>query len=470
MLNGGNSVACIDLPEVPCDLEFVHFIINYFKYGCLPFPIRNVDMYHALSQSFDYLLCDEATKLIALDDETLNFFSSDDFRINRDNISLYDLFDHDGLWVELKIELSDYPLVFKSSEHMLDRHPVNLMSALHRVFHCNTCDRSSFFCLLLDDANEYRKNICIAGGCLQYMFRVDTTHRTCDMSDVDIFLIDFDFSRLPAFMLYISTIYRCLFGDFYVLRTKFAITFFSLRPKHRNTIQIIVRNHTSISDVLSNFDLDSSCFAYDGKSIMANARGLRCIKTSCNTVDVSRQSTTFEKRLQKYYCKYDVGISVPNYNPFRLMKNEARFGLSQLLAKNIPKSRFHNYSSCSISNSQNIEQLRLGLDSLSACSPYQTSFILRFNNVDLYEYFGDENVDMDPALYRTSFLSSEGTFIPTIGPWYAEAYGGHNISEWQTKINDAILVRGKHKIRNYPKKPSDVYIGNGQKIVTRTSV
>jgi hypothetical protein len=72
--------------------------------------------------------------------------------------------------------------------------------------------------------------------------------------------------------------------------------------KLRNTIeiQIILRIYNSINEVLLGFDIDSSSFAFDGNDILSTKRGIYSLSNMINTVDLSRHSRTYVRRLYKY--------------------------------------------------------------------------------------------------------------------------------------------------------------------------
>ncbi|KDR65823.1 hypothetical protein GALMADRAFT_34611, partial [Galerina marginata CBS 339.88] len=65
-------------------------------------------------------------------------------------------------------------------------------------------------------------------------------------------------------------------------------------------VQIILRLYRSPAEVLAGFDIDSCCFAYDGRRLWTCPRALAsCIRQS-NTVDLTRRSPSYEVRLAKY--------------------------------------------------------------------------------------------------------------------------------------------------------------------------
>jgi len=65
-------------------------------------------------------------------------------------------------------------------------------------------------------------------------------------------------------------------------------------------VQIVLRIYRSISEILTGFDVDCSCAAYDGKQVYASPRALAAYMTQINTIDLTRRSPSYENRLSKY--------------------------------------------------------------------------------------------------------------------------------------------------------------------------
>ncbi|KAH4038762.1 hypothetical protein HBH98_061440 [Parastagonospora nodorum] len=82
------------------------------------------------------------------------------------------------------------------------------------------------------------------------------------------------------------------------IRTKNAITIASQYPTRH--IQIVLRLYRSISEILTGFDVDCSCAAYDGSQVYASPRALAAYLTQVNTIDLTRRSPSYENRLSKY--------------------------------------------------------------------------------------------------------------------------------------------------------------------------
>ncbi|RPB14615.1 ankyrin [Morchella conica CCBAS932] len=93
------------------------------------------------------------------------------------------------------------------------------------------------------------------------------------------------------------------------LRTRNTITIVSQYPNRH--VQIVLRLYKSPSQILTGFDVNCSCFAYDGTNVLANPRALGACMTQCNDIDLTRRSPSYENRLSKYshrgfevYCDF----------------------------------------------------------------------------------------------------------------------------------------------------------------------
>ncbi|EPS35574.1 hypothetical protein H072_11052 [Dactylellina haptotyla CBS 200.50] len=82
------------------------------------------------------------------------------------------------------------------------------------------------------------------------------------------------------------------------VRTKNTITIVSEYPNRH--IQIVLRLYSSISEILTGFDVSCACVAYDGQQVYANPRAIVSLMLQCNDIDLSRRSPSYEFRLAKY--------------------------------------------------------------------------------------------------------------------------------------------------------------------------
>ncbi|RYO99636.1 hypothetical protein DL766_009363 [Monosporascus sp. MC13-8B] len=123
-------------------------------------------------------------------------------------------------------------------------------------------------------------------------------------SDIDIFLYGLDsedagITRILELEAAVRKNQRLLPGAGLSLRSENAITFISPKWPYRH-VQIILRLYKSISEILTGFDVDCACVAFDGRQVYSNPRGITAIATRTNTIDLSRRSPSYENRLWKY--------------------------------------------------------------------------------------------------------------------------------------------------------------------------
>ncbi|KAK2757575.1 hypothetical protein FQN54_004544 [Arachnomyces sp. PD_36] len=118
-------------------------------------------------------------------------------------------------------------------------------------------------------------------------------------SDVDLFIHGLDeesaFKKLAQIEANIRDAVLC---ETTVVRTKYAVTIVSQYPVRH--IQIVLRLYKSISEILTGFDVDCACVAYDGSQVWATPRAMVAYMTQTNIVDLSRRSPSYENRLSKY--------------------------------------------------------------------------------------------------------------------------------------------------------------------------
>lgn len=118
-------------------------------------------------------------------------------------------------------------------------------------------------------------------------------------SDVDLFIYGLDErSALKKLSQIESNIRDGLLCETTVVRTKYAVTVVSQYPVHH--IQIVLRLYKSVSEILTGFDVDCACVAYDGSQVWATPRAIVAFTTQANTIDLSRRSPSYENRLSKY--------------------------------------------------------------------------------------------------------------------------------------------------------------------------
>lgn len=81
----------------------------------------------------------------------------------------------------------------------------------------------------------------------------------------------------------------------------------------REEFQIILRLYRTPSEILHGFDVDSCSLGYDGKFLWMTPRCEFALRMGYNTVNFSRLSPSYEKRLAKYGTR-GVAVKVPNFD------------------------------------------------------------------------------------------------------------------------------------------------------------
>ena len=118
-------------------------------------------------------------------------------------------------------------------------------------------------------------------------------------SDVDLFIYGLDEERAIAKMKEVeSKIRDNILSDTTTIRTKHAVTIASQYPVRH--VQIVLRLYKSISEILTGFDVDCSCVAFDGKQVWAVPRAVTAFVKQTNLIDLARRSPSYENRLFKY--------------------------------------------------------------------------------------------------------------------------------------------------------------------------
>ncbi|EPE04776.1 ankyrin repeat protein [Ophiostoma piceae UAMH 11346] len=118
-------------------------------------------------------------------------------------------------------------------------------------------------------------------------------------SDVDLFLYGLTEEEAVEKIKQIEIAVRdSILSETTTVRTKHAITICSEYPTRH--IQIVLRIYKSVSEILTGFDIDSSCAAFDGKQVYCTPRALQSYMTQINHVDLTRRSPSYENRLSKY--------------------------------------------------------------------------------------------------------------------------------------------------------------------------
>ncbi|KAF4119991.1 Ankyrin repeat [Geosmithia morbida] len=126
---------------------------------------------------------------------------------------------------------------------------------------------------------------------------------TACSSDIDLFIYGLDeeaaMKKIVEIEATVRENQRLPPGSGITLRTQNALTFIGPRWPYRH-VQIVLRLYKSISEVLTGFDVDCACVAFDGRKVYTNPRGVAAIQTQTNLIDLTRRSPSYENRLYKY--------------------------------------------------------------------------------------------------------------------------------------------------------------------------
>lgn len=123
--------------------------------------------------------------------------------------------------------------------------------------------------------------------------------KSAPASDVDLFLYGLSEEQGIEKMKQIENkIKNTILYETTTVRTKNTITIVSQYPTRH--VQIVLRIYKSISEILTGFDVDCSCAAYDGKQVYLAPRALAACITQINHIDMTRRSPSYENRLSKY--------------------------------------------------------------------------------------------------------------------------------------------------------------------------
>ncbi|KAL8827871.1 MAG: hypothetical protein Q9170_006840 [Blastenia crenularia] len=161
-------------------------------------------------------------------------------------------------------------------------------------------------------------------------------------SDVDLFIWGLnEAAALKKIEQIEASVRNAILEEVTTVRTKNAITIASHYPIRH--VQIVLRLYKSVSEILSGFDVDCSCFAYDGSQVYGTPRGIAAFMTQTNTVDLTRRSPSYESRLSKYAHRgfevYWPDLDRSKIDPTIFERSFARtMGLARLLVlEQLPK-------------------------------------------------------------------------------------------------------------------------------------
>lgn len=118
-------------------------------------------------------------------------------------------------------------------------------------------------------------------------------------SDVDLFIYGLNEEQAIEKIKHIEEkIKDCILHETTTVRTKNTIMIVSQYPTRH--VQIVLRVYKSIAEILTGFDVDCSCAAYDGENVFVAPRAAASYITQINRADLTRRSPSYENRLSKY--------------------------------------------------------------------------------------------------------------------------------------------------------------------------
>lgn len=179
------------------------------------------------------------------------------------------------------------------------------------------------------------------------------------------------------------------------------------------SIQLIFRLYKSKSEILHGFDLGSSAVGFDGDQVYLTSLGKFCYEHSCNIIDTTRRSTTYEYRLEKYFNR-GFNIVLPSLNLSQLRKeyfqfhlNEACilpyfvFSYSDIIGNKIVVNEFYNKYS---------ETSDYKLEDINEYNSFQMNLYNIVNDVDYFYYTSTlideiEILSKPPRLSKGSIVS-----------------------------------------------------------------
>ena len=414
--------------------KYVPFIIYYLQNGIIP-PANNDDMFFTCKKLSDYFMAEKLLLYLKYSNEELNVLHKKDRLINNDLHTLIQLESK----MTIKYKNINYPIFKKAKDKFkrLENGDIqisnDIQSQLHENFKCHDrCKRSNF---IHDVFKHLKDKVILCGGSLHSLFRI----YDCRLQDLDFFVLDK--CNIKEIISTLAFLYHKYYKQFYIMRTSCACTLFSVQYNHRPVVQVIYNmSLKSINLILNSFDLDASCFAYDGDHIYTNRRGFRYLSTGYNVVDTTKTSRTFEHRLKKYFSQYGAGIAIPGFIPDRLVlvKNQTPVGLTRLIKNNYNDDKFEsgNYFCYNVAESYGVGSL---VKSLTDYLKNNNMFIIRQDCLTLWDAM-DERETMFLKQYD-QIQHTSMNFNPLNGPWYAQAYGASSIPYYKKQIDKLIYDR-----------------------------
>jgi hypothetical protein len=112
-------------------------------------------------------------------------------------------------------------------------------------------------------------------------------------------------------------------------------------------IQIILRCYETVSSILHGFDLGSSAVGYDGNNVMFTSLGKFSYENMVNIFDHTRRSTTYERRLRKYFNN-GFNIVLPELDISKLRLDNLKYEIPEVCDMPYLTFSYKNVDLCSI--------------------------------------------------------------------------------------------------------------------------
>lgn len=245
-------------------------------------------------------------------------------------------------------------------------------------------------------------DLVIAGGCVASFIQnsVGMVSTSTD-GDIDLFIVTKDLERAKAAVSRVLIQVRTRYPDSIIIRSANAITIGG--DSMTRPVQVILRLYNSIIHVISGFDVDSCCVAYDGEQFYCMPRYARAVSKGYNLVDPERQSQSYGLRLAKYINR-GFYAAVPGYDPQRARMSSLQDMRATGLAKTIRQirhglpSRFRNQAQEGDSIVDSHDYAPMRLDSPKNVQRYLIDTAYRHLRAN------------SPNDYTTSYFTRQGSF------------------------------------------------------------
>lgn len=167
-------------------------------------------------------------------------------------------------------------------------------------------------------------NIMVAGGMItQYLTSRDTQYLRQNSNDMDVFVYGLTEENATRKTKYLVDYLDKMYNIIGISLGKNCLSLILLNREGVGEIipsfkiEIILRIYKSKSEILHGFDLGSSAVGWDGTNILFTTLSKFAYEFGCNIVDVSRRSSTYEKRIVKYSNK-GFRLAMPGFDPAKI--------------------------------------------------------------------------------------------------------------------------------------------------------